>query len=479
MTDLLRDRIIKNVPFAVTKSDEIPAQRYYDPEFYRLECEKLWPRVWQMACRLEEIPKRGDYVVYNILDQSILVVRVDEQTVKAYQNHCRHRGMLLAKDDRGRRPNGFVCSFHGWHWNIDGTNRFVYTPEEFDSETIAPDKLGLREVRLETWGGCAFINLDSDAPPLRESIEPFATIHDAMGVEDLKVEWWLAARLDCNWKLAMEAFQEGYHVMATHPQLIPTGATAGPGSKWMRIPDEFITQSRYATVPSKPMPTEVESAAFIADQIRFMRIVGEGMGNGMFCAKDLTTADTLRSTELPKDVNAAYFAWRKKYNEAIMAHHAKMNMPLRDLNDAEAKHYATTVNFCFPHFFLLPTGSSAASYRIRPLGPEACLFELWSLQHYPKDEVRPPLKTPEPMEFNDPRWPPIPTQDFSNLPFQQKGLHSKDFGVMRLSKECEGMISNNHRLIDGYLAGLGYDKLTPASCHVSGMIDQPVNDLGF
>ena len=65
------------VPWAVQSVDRIPKQRYYDPEFYALEAELFWPRVWQMACRLEEIPKPGDFVEYEILDQSIIVVRVD------------------------------------------------------------------------------------------------------------------------------------------------------------------------------------------------------------------------------------------------------------------------------------------------------------------------------------------------------------------------------------------------------------------
>ena len=77
-----------------------------------MECELLWPRVWQMACRLEEIPDPGDFVEYGILDKSIIVVRVDSSTVRAYYNACRHRGVQLVKD-RGSCASGFVCPFHG------------------------------------------------------------------------------------------------------------------------------------------------------------------------------------------------------------------------------------------------------------------------------------------------------------------------------------------------------------------------------
>src|ERR1051326_8153310 len=87
---------MRAVPFAITNPERIPVQRYYDEEFYKLECELLWPRVWQMACRLEEIPEVGDWMEYKILDRSVIVVRA-KSGVKAFHNACRHRGVLLAK----------------------------------------------------------------------------------------------------------------------------------------------------------------------------------------------------------------------------------------------------------------------------------------------------------------------------------------------------------------------------------------------
>ena len=124
------------VPWAVQTVDRIPKQRYYDAEFYALEAEVFWPRVWQMACRLEEIPKPGDFVEYEILDQSIIVVRVDADTVRAYHNACRHRGVKLVEGNGSRRT--FVCPFHGWCWGIDGHSTFVLRPEVFTEENMNP-----------------------------------------------------------------------------------------------------------------------------------------------------------------------------------------------------------------------------------------------------------------------------------------------------------------------------------------------------
>src|SRR5262245_13619019 len=114
-----RERAGVVVPHAVRQPDRVPKERYYDPDFFALEAERLWPRVWQMACRLEEIPHAHDVVEYQILDQSIVVVRTEELGVAAFQNTCRHRGVRLV-EGRGSCASGFTCPFHGWCYGPDG-----------------------------------------------------------------------------------------------------------------------------------------------------------------------------------------------------------------------------------------------------------------------------------------------------------------------------------------------------------------------
>jgi phenylpropionate dioxygenase-like ring-hydroxylating dioxygenase large terminal subunit len=456
----------------MSRPDRVPARRYYDRDFYEMECELLWPRVWQMACRLEEIPKPGDFVEYENLGQSVIVVRVGPDEVRAFHNACRHRGVKLV-EDRGSLPSGFTCPFHGWCWGLDGQNTFLYQPDLFAESNRDPLDLELVECRLEVWGGCAFINFDPDAPGLRDSIEPFASIHDAWRVEALRSEWWLAARLPVNWKLAMEAFMEGYHVMETHPQLLPPWAR-GKQAVYRTVGDGRASREAQRA-GSGPV---VESAEFIDRQIHFMRVLSEGMA-GMTHEKDVQVAEGLRDLELPADTRLASRTWRSTLNDAIVAWNRSAGIDIPDLNELDAAGITSAVNFCFPHFFLLPTFSSASSYRIRPLGPEETLFELWSLTRYPPGQEPPRPQRPEPMAPDDPRWPPIPTQDFSNLPRQQRGLHARGFEYMRLSDQVEGLIGNYQRLIDGYLAGLSYEKLLPALHLVSGPIDSPLKDLGF
>ncbi len=138
------------------------------------------------------------------------------------------------------------------------------------------------------------------------------------------------------------------------------------------------------------------------------------------------------------------------------------------------------MGYCFPHFFLLPMYSSASSYRFRPLGPEETLMEIWSLARFPKGAEPLHLAPPEVWESDDPRWPPIPSQDFSNLPRQQQGLHARGFEYLRLSERAEGHISNFERTVDGFLAGLPYERLLPALRAVNvNPLEMPIVDVGL
>ena len=107
-------------------------------------------------------------------------------------------------------------------------------------------------------------------------------------------------------------------------------------------------------------------------------------------------------------------------------------------------------------------------------------MEIWSLTRFAEGEEPPAPPPPEWWESDDPRWPPIPTQDFSNLPRQQKGLHAKGFEYMRISEQMEGHLSNLHRTIDGFLAGLPYERLLPALREVNvNPLERPIVDFAL
>jgi nitrite reductase/ring-hydroxylating ferredoxin subunit len=420
----------------VDAPDRVPKERYFDAAFFDLEAERLWPRVWQMACRLEQIPAAGDFTHYEILDESVIVARGVDGEVRAFQNACRHRGVRLVEEP-GSCADGFTCPFHGWCYGLDGTNTFVPKPRTFSERNLQTGDIDLVPVRCETWGGCAWINLDGGAPPLRDCIEPFATVMDAWRLESMRAEWWYAFRLPVNWKLAEEAFMEQYHVLETHPQL--------------RIPGRY---------PAKD--GSFDPRTFVESELHYLRVMSEGMA-GMVHAHDVAIAERVaRGVELPADARLARATWDRTLNEAVAAWHRERGSVIPDLNELDANGMNEPMGYCFPHFFVLPMYSSASSYRFRPLAPEETLMEIWSLTRFPEGSDPPRLTPPEPWDHDDPRVPPIPTQDFSNLPRQQRGLHARGFEYMRLAEQIEGHISNYHRLIDGYLAGRSADELLKA-----------------
>jgi hypothetical protein len=172
--------------------------------------------------------------------------------------------------------------------------------------------------------------------------------------------------------------------------------------------------------------------------------------------------------------------WARALNDAVVAWHRGRGSDIPDLNQLEDQGLNEPMGYCFPHYFVLPMYSSATAYRFRPLGPEETIMEFWSLTRFPEGEELGRPTPPELWECDDSRLPPIPTQDFSNLPRQQRGLHAKGFEYMRLSEGIEGGVANFERTVDGFLAGLPYDQLLTSLAAINlNPLERPVVDLGF
>ena len=323
-------------------------------------------------------------------------------------------------------------------------------------------EIDLAPCRVETWGGCAFINHDENVPSLLDSLGPIATRLGARNTDKLKMDWWFGTVLPTNWKLAMEAFQEGYHVMQTHPQL----HVLSPGSPHGADAEGFI-------------PTPRKTAREAVDQaVEFYACIGEGMA-GMIHQSEIDVLERMRDMEVPDDPMAAFMALSEQANVEITRDGLERGAPMFDIPAVNAEHGMISVEYMFPHYFLLPTFAAMSAYRIRPLSPETCFFELWSLVLRPEDEVFETPTEPTLLPYNSPEFPPIPRQDYSNLPRQQLGLHAGSFKHMRLAREQEGMISNYQRLVDGYLAGLDDETLRKGQNIVNCGYDCPIHDIGF
>jgi phenylpropionate dioxygenase-like ring-hydroxylating dioxygenase large terminal subunit len=368
----------------------------------------------------------------------------------------------LANGPGNCAKSGFVCPFHGWRWSPEGENTFVFGRDIFSEELLDHAEIDLAPCRLETWGGCAFINFDDDAAPLRECLGPVADRLDARHIDKLKMDWWYATVLPTNWKLAMEAFMEGYHVMQTHPQLhlLMPGSTYGPD-------------------PTGSVPAlDADPRAVVNTSIDFMARLGSGMA-GMVHDTEIAVIEKLRDMEVPDDPQQAMMAFYGRAMQDITRDGLNRGAPMFDVAKVAQENPAHDVEFMFPHYFVLPMFAAMSAYRIRPLTAETCLFEIWSLVLRPENE---PFETPsEPtmLPYASPQFPEIPQQDYANLPLQQLGLHADKFTHMRLSKKDEGMISNYQRLIDGYIAALDGETLCKAQQVVNSGYNAPILDLGF
>lgn len=202
---------------AAVPVQKVAIERYTSRAFHDLEVERVWRRVWQMACREEEIAEVGDLVVYEIANDSLIVVRTARDEIRAFHNACLHRGRALRDCDG--RVDELRCPFHGWTWKLDGTLQHV--PGRWDFPHVDDERYRLPEAKVGTWGGFVFVNLDPACAPLAEHLGELPRHFERWPLEDRFKEVHVEKVLPCNWKVAQEAFMEAYHVVATHPQLLP------------------------------------------------------------------------------------------------------------------------------------------------------------------------------------------------------------------------------------------------------------------
>jgi len=195
---------------------DISVKRYISREWFDLEVERLWRRVWQFACREEDIPEPGDHYRYDIAGLSFLVLRTESGAIKAYPNACLHRGRMLKEFDG--HASELRCPFHGFAWNLDGSLKDV--PARWDFPHVRDEEFALPDIPTATWAGFVFINPDQNCAPFADFIKDLAEQFERWDLSKLYKQAHVAKIMPCNWKIAQEAFCEAYHVNGTHPQIL-------------------------------------------------------------------------------------------------------------------------------------------------------------------------------------------------------------------------------------------------------------------
>ena len=189
-------------------------QRFYkDESIFDLEKNHIFYDSWIFIGHESQIPNKGDYFLYKLLDEEIIVLRNKENEVKAFFNVCRHRGSRICLEESGNTSR-FSCPYHSWTYNLDGKLLAAKSLRE----GIDKSTLGLHRCNIASVSGMLLINL-SDNPQSLENLqsdlkEPF----EMFGFEDLKVAAHKNYPIASNWKLAVENYQECYHCAPAHPE---------------------------------------------------------------------------------------------------------------------------------------------------------------------------------------------------------------------------------------------------------------------
>ncbi len=431
----------------------IPRGRYIDREFLELELERLFPRTWLNACRFDEVERVGDYVNFEIGDQSIVIVRTDDG-LKAYYNACRHRGTRLVAGQG--RIGEFRCPFHAWRWNLDGSLKYLADEDNFDPRP--PAELCLPECQVDTWGGWVFINMDPDAEPLASYLDPLPARLDGLKLEDMRIAWYKRLILPANWKTSLDAFIESWHVPGTHPQLLRpdkhmTPPTIAESRDYGHTFNElFRYHSRHADLyrygPDGDA-TKVRAAYGVDAQAIFTNVdYSLRELRALYLPTDRGAAEELLHTEGANgpDGNAIYQRLRAKH-----AREAGIDYPELTSEQLRGAMYDWHV---FPNTVFLVDMGCCLAYRARPNGldPDSCIFDVQGLELPPSSGI----ETAGPEFFEN--WlegdvGAILTQDFSNMSEVTAGLHSRQYDGHRLNRQQEMTLINYHRSIDQFLFG--------------------------
>jgi phenylpropionate dioxygenase-like ring-hydroxylating dioxygenase large terminal subunit len=186
---------------------------YAGEEALRTDRAQILRRTWQFIGHETMIPAAGDYLAEEIGGAPVVVVRNAEGGLAGFHNVCRHRAGALVPDGEGHCGEAFVCRYHGWRYTLDGRLR---SATDFGSAPgFDPRQYGLFPVRLETWRGLVFVNLDPAAAPLAETLAPLAGADPLPGFPLVERR---THSLACNWKTYVENYLEGYHLPMVHPE---------------------------------------------------------------------------------------------------------------------------------------------------------------------------------------------------------------------------------------------------------------------
>ncbi len=402
----------------------VPKERYTSKEFAALEWQHIWTRVWLLGGRSIDIPEPGDYICTEIGSESILIVRQSDGKVRAFYNVCQHRGNRLVGRGTGSVEKSFVCSFHAWEYNFDGTFKHILDADTFPQGP--PPCRGLPELPCAEWGSFVWFSLNPDVEALEEYLDPVHehlapyNFHKMAQTRDITVEW------ECNWKTSVDAFNESYHVKATHPQLM-----------WhlddlnVQI-DCYERHNRYL-IPFGCLSQRVPVPPDIPPGIKLL-MNAAGMDPADYDG---------RVTGIRADLQR----WMREHGPGQGKDYSRLN----DDQLTDDYHY-----LIFPNVTLNTHADDLMLFRQRPheSDPNKMYFDIWTFVLVPDGEEWPDRPEHQQFKRGEKSIGLVLDQDSSNLPNVQAGMNSSGYQGLWLSQQ-ELRIRHFHKVIDDYIYGPG------------------------
>ncbi|CAH0993080.1 Carnitine monooxygenase oxygenase subunit [Sinobacterium norvegicum] len=437
--DLLKIETVE-VPAALLEStdtylgsEDIAISRYISQDFFDLEVEKVWRKTWQAACRVNRLREAGDYFVYDIVDDSILLTRTESGELKGYHNSCLHRGRALKRGSGN--SDKIRCPYHAWSWDLDG--EFKGAPCEWDFPHVNKENTKLPEVKVETWGGWVFINMDENAPSLKDYMEVLPQHMDQWKHEQRFVAAHVEKVIACNWKAGLEAFIESYHALATHPQILPY---QGIDNSQYDVWGDHVSRSISAYGVVNPSHNDQFSEQDCLDGM--MAMIGSEE------RPQLAPGQTAREAYALMNLPAANEAAGEDFTDRTT---------MSELMDS-------TLYSLFPNLAPWAGNGTVITYRHRPNGNDvdSCIMDVFILARFPEGTESPPDAATFRLESDQPFTEAaevlgaglanVFNQDGANLPQVQRGMKSSKKGMVTLGNYQEVRIRHFHQTIDKYLA---------------------------
>jgi carnitine monooxygenase subunit len=195
----------------------LPGWVYHDPDFSKVEMERVIRPSWQVVCHVSDVPDAGDWHSLELLGESIIVIRGDDGQVRAFNNVCRHRASRLVDGSSGCAKK-LVCPYHGWTYEKDG--RLSGVPNKADYAGLDMGALGLNVVDLEVWQGFAFVRLAGEGPSVAAMMAPYEDMVAPYLFPEMKAFGRVTLRPRAvNWKNVADNYSDGLHIPIAHPGL--------------------------------------------------------------------------------------------------------------------------------------------------------------------------------------------------------------------------------------------------------------------